>query len=317
MSNLGLVTVRRLSRFWTNGILPIKNSLQSHMDSSSIHVTSEQVEKISKSATLVEVTIPNGRMRGDIDGDGKLTQADVDLLSAYVFDPSTTPLDDIQLLCADVRGDSNINGTDTLWLRQCVANTRKPGSCGAEITGNWTNNPNYDTEEGQFYTDISITGMTANHSASVFVKGTFDSGFFTKAECLEGKLRIYAKLCPITEVKAIVSWGEGDGTSVITTEGIDVSLSTLGAIPKPTVATLTLSASSWSSSAKTYSLESAYPNANYDIEIDFDYDNGTTEQYEAYCGAQLGGSASSNVLKAMGEVPTIDIPVVVYATAKN
>ena len=55
---------------------------------------------------------------------------------------------------------------------------------------------------------------------------------------------------------------------------------------------------------------------NYDIEIDFDYDNGTSEQYEAYGAAQLGGSSSSNKVKAMGDVPTIDIPIVVYVTAK-
>lgn len=86
---------------------------------------------------------------------------------------------------------------------------------------------------------------------------------------------------------------------------------------KETLVASTMTAAGWNSATKTYSFESAYPNANYDIEINFDYDNGTTEQYEAYCGAQLGGSASSNVLKAMGEVPTIDIPVVVYATAKQ
>ena len=173
---------------------------------------------------LKVITIPGGRMRGDINGDGKLTQADVDLLSAYVFDPSTTPLDDIQLLCADVRGDSNINGTDTLWLRQCVANTRKPGSCALEVTGNWTNNPNYDTEEGQFYTDIPITGMTANHSALITVKGSFENGFFTKAECIEGAIRIYAKLCPISTCQAIVTWGDGNGTAVIITENEDLTI---------------------------------------------------------------------------------------------
>ena len=41
-----------------------------------------------------------------------------------------------------------------------------------------------------------------------------------------------------------------------------------------------------------------------------------TEQYEAYGASQLGGSASGNKVKAMGDVPTIDIPIVVYATAK-
>ena len=89
------------------------------------------------------------------------------------------------------------------------------------VTDNWTNNPNYATEDGQFYTDIPITGMTANHSASVIVKGTFENGFFPKAECIEGAIRIYAKLCPISEVMAVVEWGTGDGTAVITTENTD------------------------------------------------------------------------------------------------
>ena len=86
---------------------------------------------------------------------------------------------------------------------------------------------------------------------------------------------------------------------------------------KGTLVASTMTAAGWNSATKTYSFETDYPNASYDIEIDFDYDNGTTEQYESYCGAQLGGSASGNKVKAMGDVPTIDIPIVVYVTAKQ
>ena len=38
-------------------------------------------------------------------------------------------------------------------------------------------------------------------------------------------------------------------------------------VNKPTVTTTTLTASNWDSTAKTYSFESTYPNASYDIEV--------------------------------------------------
>lgn len=167
--------------------------------------------------TITKITIPAGRMRGDIDGDGKFTEDDETLIANHLN--TTAPLvDETQLLCADINGDGQIKSNDSSMCAKIVAGISQPGSAGAEVTGNWTNNPNYDTEEAQFYTDITITGMTANSSASVIVKGSYESGFFTKAECMAGKLRIYAKLCPIAALTAIVTWGAGDGTAVIAAE---------------------------------------------------------------------------------------------------
>ena len=42
----------------------------------------------------------------------------------------------------------------------------------------------------------------------------------------------------------------------------------------------------------------------------------TTSQAEAFNGAQIVGSATSNVVKAYGIVPTVDIPVIVKAVRK-
>lgn len=42
----------------------------------------------------------------------------------------------------------------------------------------------------------------------------------------------------------------------------------------------------------------------------------TTAQAEAFNGAQIVGSATSNVVKAYGIVPTVDIPVIVKAVRK-
>ena len=84
---------------------------------------------------------------------------------------------------------------------------------------------------------------------------------------------------------------------------------------KPTITTATLLASSWDSTKKTYSFESTYPSASYDIEIALD-STATSEQAEAFNGAQIVGSATSNIIKAYGDVPTVDIPIIVKVVTK-
>lgn len=86
-------------------------------------------------------------------------------------------------------------------------------------------------------------------------------------------------------------------------------------INKPTVSVTTLLASSWDSAAKTYSFETNYPMATYDLEIALD-STATTAQAEAFNGAQIAGSATSNTIKAYGIVPTVNIPVVLKVVRK-
>ena len=173
-------------------------------------------------ANTTPIIIPSGRMRGDVDGDGKFTLADYNLIVNHSNGISIIT-DETQLLCADINNDGKISTKDISKSYDLYFDDSKAGAY-TEITGNWTNNPNYATEDGQFYADIPITGMTANHSASVIVKGIYESGFFTKAECISGAIRVYAKLCPIEALSAVVSWGTGDGTAVITTESEDLTV---------------------------------------------------------------------------------------------
>ena len=173
-------------------------------------------EAVDGLSNHILVTITSGRMRGDIDGDGKFTQNDIDTLTKHVNGEEILT-DSTQLLSCDVNSDGKVNGTDTNACYRLVAGTIKAGQY-TEVTGNWTSNPNYATEDGQFYTDISIDGMSTASSASVLVQGEYELGFFVKAECIEGALRIYAKRCPIKSTNAIVSWGTGDGTATITAE---------------------------------------------------------------------------------------------------
>ena len=83
---------------------------------------------------------------------------------------------------------------------------------------------------------------------------------------------------------------------------------------KATINALTLSASGWASNV--YSFESMYPVATYNVEIEVNGDSCTSAQVAAWNAAQIVGSVSNNRLKAMGIVPTIDIPIIVRAVTK-
>lgn len=78
-------------------------------------------------------------------------------------------------------------------------------------------------------------------------------------------------------------------------------------------ATATMLASGWD--GNKYSFEADYPHAQYDIEV-MVADTATAEQFEAFGAAMLGSSAASNIATAIGEVPTIDIPIIIKAVRK-
>ena len=82
---------------------------------------------------------------------------------------------------------------------------------------------------------------------------------------------------------------------------------------KPTFSQYTILTSGWSSGV--YSFESAFPSATYDIEIELD-STATESQVEAWSSAKVTSVFGTNTMKALGDVPTVDIPVIVKAVVK-
>ena len=82
---------------------------------------------------------------------------------------------------------------------------------------------------------------------------------------------------------------------------------------KPTFSQYTILTSGWSSGV--YSFESDFPSATYDIEIELD-STATESQVEAWSGAKPTAVFGTNTMKALGDVPTVDIPVIVKAVMK-
>ena len=82
----------------------------------------------------------------------------------------------------------------------------------------------------------------------------------------------------------------------------------------PTITTGTLTASKWSN--KSYSFEATYPSTSYDLEIAPDGDSITETQLTAWDKARILSRGSSNSIKAIGDVPTINIPIIIKVVKK-
>ena len=66
---------------------------------------------------------------------------------------------------------------------------------------------------------------------------------------------------------------------------------------------------------KVYSFEADYPSDTYDIEVTIDGDNCTEEQIDAWTEATLLSSLTNKII-AMGDVPSIDIPILLTVIPK-
>ena len=65
----------------------------------------------------------------------------------------------------------------------------------------------------------------------------------------------------------------------------------------------------------TYSFEDTYPSTAYDISIEVS-PAATAEQFEAFGGAMICGSAEANIATALGSKPSMDVPIIIKVVAK-
>lgn len=87
----------------------------------------------------------------------------------------------------------------------------------------------------------------------------------------------------------------------------------VGAAAKPEFILTTMVSSGWV--GNTYSFEDTYPADSYDLSIEV-AETATAEQFEAFGGAMICGSADRNIATAIGDVPPVDVPIIVKVVEK-
>lgn len=181
----------------------------------------------------VDIDIPMGRMKGDINGDGQVTEADQLLLQQYIGGNSPMLSDEVVGWCSEIFIDGKFNSKDFTRILQHVQKGYNIfcGCVDAGINPEYYNNWTFvkvDNLNGYFYHDISIEGMTTSSTAVLLTSDTDFINSIEGVECLDGIARIKASLCPVTAQKGIILWKAN--TSLDTVVPVDLNVSASGLV---------------------------------------------------------------------------------------
>lgn len=255
--------------------------------------------------------IPKGRMRGDVDGDGKITQDDATLIAKATSHIIT--LAGADLWCADVTADGDVTASDIKEINTYLKG--KPNALTtiptfADYYNNWTYHKVNDTS-GYWTTELSIPDITVEMAVSVICGGNVRAGTFIKVETFSGGVRIYANYPPIEALPCTVSYSAGAGGQFIIADTgvsetyVQDAISSVGA----KYVMVKLTASGWGGGKEQIvSVPGVKNNSMEQLIIPTPYMMSTVEYYSA--GIRISARADDELTFSCDTIPTTDIFVV-------
>lgn len=262
--------------------------------------------------SMVIAEIPKGRMRGDVDGDGRITNNDKTLISKAASHSIT--LTGADLWCADVNADGSVTGVDLQVISEYLdgsSSVLTSVPTFADYYNNWTY-VKVDNLTGYWVTELSVSDITAETAVSVICGGTVRAGTFIKVEPFVGGVRIYANYPPIEALPCTVSYSVGAvGQFIIADTGVSETyvqdaISSVGA--KYTVVTLT--ASGWGGGKEQIvSVPGVKKNSTEQLIISTPlvtpYVQDTGQYYSA--GIRISARGNNKLTFSCDTIPTTDI----------
>lgn len=171
------------------------------------------------------ITIPSGRAKGDVNGDGQISEEDYDIVMNVDVE-ATTLTDPVEIWAADVSNDGAIETLDASLIMSYYnrSDLARYSPYAADYYERWS----WDNTQYRYYYDIAMPGITETHSAIVMLRNT-SSAFNYDVNCVTDAVRIYSDGIPTKEVLCdiILSATSGD-SSVITVTTTDTTLSIAG-----------------------------------------------------------------------------------------
>lgn len=131
----------------------IDNFIREHNNAQDAHA-----DILKRKSEFVTVTIPAGRMLGDVNYDGNVDMIDAALIRDHIAQAACVT-DENAISCLDANNDGSLNVNDIAHARNVVRNILRYGTQ-PDLSGEWVANPNDsgESEYYQFYKDIAISG---------------------------------------------------------------------------------------------------------------------------------------------------------------
>lgn len=250
------------------------SALTNHVTNNSIHVTTDD-----KTAWNSKYNKPSGGI--------PKTDLASDVQTSLV--PSSLSSDSGKVLTVSSSGDA-------VW-----AEATSSGSSGADVFNVvFTQAQGSTLESKSFTADKTYAEIVAAHEAGKIVRCSVLGAFFGQLSVVHNNYVAFGADSfsgGLTSAKFVF---------IIYSDN-EVKFSSLY-FYTPVFSQEVISAAAWSNGV--YSFESVFPNAYYDIEIELD-STATEPQVEAWSNAKPTAVFGTNTMKALGDVPTVDIPVIV------
>lgn len=158
-------------------------------------------------------TIPNGRMIGDVNGDGIIDSKDSDMLMQHVIQAITLSGDD--LVCANTNNDEFVNINDSSEIVDYINGRISLHDFSNDIYGNWI----WDDALNGFTVDIALEAAYGALQGVVLLNSSSLS-WKPKIFCHNGFLKIVTDMPPINDVSAsivFINTGNTDACVVVST----------------------------------------------------------------------------------------------------